>query len=132
MKTLTHKKANFESLLDTAILIERQCSSMRGENEEGYYMGSEEEENLTLAELIDRELGPKTDVPYGDDPRADSEEYDMDEEEEEMTSSVGAAIDILSRQKEIQASKAPETKALIPAAKKIITQLNTSLSRKPY
>lgn len=101
MKKLTRTEANFENLLEAAILLEGHCRhaehgcSCRGcdECEENYMAGQEEgESELTLDELIDRELGPNTDIPYGDDPRADSEEYDEDAEEMDQISGIGDVI----------------------------------------
>ena len=87
MRKLTRTEANFENLLEAALLVEGHCShASRGcccrgcsECEENYSENNEGE--LTLKQLIDRELGPNTDVPYGDDPRADDDEYDNEENE---------------------------------------------------
>jgi len=138
MRKLTRTEANFENLLEAALLVEGHCShasrgcSCRGCDEcEENYMGYEEGEKESLADLIDRyvEGKPNTDVPYGDDPRADDEEYD--EEQEGMTGPVGPAIDILSRQKQIEAGS-PEVKRLLAPAKKIVQDLTTNLSRGSY
>ena len=48
-----------------------------------------------------------------------------------MTSPVGTAIDILSRQKQIEVGS-PEVKRLLNPAKKIIQDLTTNLSRGSY
>jgi hypothetical protein len=90
MRKLTRTEANFENLLEAALLVEGHCShaahgcSCRGcdECEENYMMGSEEGEKESLADLIDRyvEGKPNTAVRIGEDPRADDEEYDEDQE----------------------------------------------------
>ena len=139
MRKLTRTEANFENLLEAALLVEGHCShaehgcNCRGcdECEENYMMDSEEGEKESLADLIGRyvEGKPNTKVRYGDDPRADSKEYD--EEQEGMTGPVGTAIDILSRQKQIEAGS-PEVKRLLNPAKKIIQDLTTNLSRGSY
>jgi len=149
MRKLTRTEANFENLLEAALLVEGHCShaahgcSCRGceECEENFEMESNsnstmdpgEEMAIRLAELAELYFGgeekPDTDVPYGDDPRADDEEYD--EEQEAMTSPVGTAIDILSRQKQIEVGS-PEVKRLLNPAKKIIQDLTTNLSRGSY
>lgn len=109
MRKLTRTEANFENLLETALLVEGHCShaahgcSCRGcdECEENYRHEEGEEEDLTLAELIDRELGPNTEVSYGDDPRADSEKYEIGEEEEDLKfNSINAALELASRMPE--------------------------------
>ena len=98
-------------------------------------MDSEEGEKESLAYLIGKyvegEDKPNTDVRYGNDPRADIEEEECDEEQEGMTGPVGTAIDILSRQKQIEAGS-PEVKRLLNPAKKIIQDLTTNLSRGSY
>jgi hypothetical protein len=139
MRKLTRTEANFENLLEAALLVEGHCShashgcSCRGcdECEENFKAEYEEGEKESLADLIDRYVDgkPDTDVPYGDDPRADDEEYD--EEQEGMTSPVGTAIDILSRQKQIEAGS-PDVKRLLAPAKKIVQDLTTNLSRGSY
>ena len=104
MRKLTRTEANFENLLEAALLVEGHCShaahgcSCRGcdECEENYMMDSEEGEKESLADLIDRyvEGKPNTKVRYGNDPRADSEEYNIDEEEEETLEVFSKAMDI--------------------------------------
>jgi hypothetical protein len=95
-------------------------------------MEYEEEEKESLADLIDRyvEGKPNTDVPYSDDPRADDEEYDMDEEEE--------TLDVFSKAMDIAVS-APDrgllglkgriasdrTKKIMSAADKIAGTMGT-------
>lgn len=140
MRKLTRTEANFENLLEAALLVEGHCShaehgcSCRGcdECEENYMTESEEGEKESLAELIGRyvEGKPNTDVPYGDDPRADSEEYDMDEEEE--------TLDVFSKAMDIAVSApdaglfgakkliaSPRTKKIMSAADKIAGSMST-------
>lgn len=140
MRKLTRTEANFENLLEAVLLVEGHCShaahgcSCRGcdECEENFKMEYEEEEKESLADLIDRyvEGKPNTDVPYGDDPRADDEEYDMDEEEE--------TLDVFSKAMDIAVS-APDrgllglkgriasdrTKKIMSAADKIAGTMGT-------
>lgn len=90
MKKLTRTEANFENLLEAAILLEGHCRhaehgcACRGcdECEENYMAGQEEgEAELTLDELINRELGPEVGDRYeyeGEDPYEDY--YDEDQE----------------------------------------------------
>jgi len=109
MRKLTRTEANFENLLEAALLVEGHCShashgcSCRGcdECEENYMMESEEGEKESLADLIDRyvEGKPNTDVPYGDDPRADDEEYD-EEAEDLKFNSINAALELATRMPE--------------------------------
>lgn len=94
MKKLTRTEANFENLIESAILLEGHCRhaehgcSCRGcdECEENYRIEQEGgEAELTLAELIDRELGPDVSDRYeyeGEDPY---EEYDEDAEEQDLS-----------------------------------------------
>jgi hypothetical protein len=91
MKKLTRREADFESLIEAAILLEGRCEraahgcKCRGcdECEENYQtMSGDEEENLTLDELINRELGPEKGDRYeyeGEDPY-----YEYDEENENI------------------------------------------------
>jgi hypothetical protein len=92
MKKLTRREADFESLIEAAILLEGRCEraahgcKCRGcdECEENYQtMSGDEEENLTLDELINRELGPEMGDRYeyeGEDPY-----YEYDEEQESQS-----------------------------------------------
>ena len=140
MRKLTRTEANFENLLEAALLVEGHCShaehgcNCRGcdECEENYMMESEEGKKESLADLIGKyvEGKPNTDVPYGDDPRADSEEYDMDEEEE--------TLDVFSKAMDIAVSApdaglfgakkliaSPRTKKIMSAADKIAGSMST-------
>jgi hypothetical protein len=108
MKKLTRREADFESLIEAAILLEGRCEraahgcKCRGcdECEENYQtMSGDEEENLTLDELINRELGLEMGDRYeyeGEDPY-----YDYDEEQEtfanlsQSQSKLANAIEIL-------------------------------------
>ena len=113
MRKLTRTEANFENLLEAALLVEGHCShaehgcSCRGcdECEENYMMDSEEGEKESLADLIGRyvegEDKPNTDVRYGDDPRADDEEEEYDEEAEDLKfNSINAALELVSKMPE--------------------------------
>jgi hypothetical protein len=141
MRKLTRTEANFENLLEAALLVEGHCShaahgcSCRGcdECEENYMAEYEEGEKESLADLIDRYVEGKPNTKeryegpnYLGDPRADDEEYD-----EEQEGPVETAIGILSRQKQIEAGP-PEVKRLLAPAKKIVQDLTTSLSRGSY
>ena len=92
MRKLTRTEANFENLLEAALLIEGHCShaKRRGcccrecdECEKNYMMeyGEDNEEGddyePTLADLVaELENKPKnTEVRYGDDPEADKPKY---------------------------------------------------------
>jgi hypothetical protein len=109
MRKLTRTEANFENLLEAALLVEGHCShaahgcNCRGcdECEENYMMESEEGKKESLADLIGKyvEGKPNTDVPYGDDPRADDEEYD-EEAEDLKFNSINAALELVSRMPE--------------------------------
>ena len=141
MRKLTRTEANFENLLEAALLVEGHCShaehgcNCRGcdECEENYMMESEEGEKESLADLIDRyvEGKPNTRVRYGDDPRADDEEYNIDEEEEETLNVFSKAMDIavkapdagLFGAKKLIAS--PRTKKIMSAADKIADSMST-------
>jgi hypothetical protein len=108
MKKLTRREADFESLIEAAILLEGRCEraahgcKCRGcdECEENYQtMSGDEEENLTLDELINRELGLEMGDRYeyeGEDPY-----YEYDEEQEtfanlsQSQSKLANAIEIL-------------------------------------
>jgi hypothetical protein len=99
MRKLTRTEANFENLLEAALLVEGHCShashgcSCRGcdECEENYMMESEEGEKESLADLIDRYVEGKPDTKdryegsdYLGDPRGDEEEYNAEEEEDTL------------------------------------------------
>jgi len=114
MRKLTRTEANFENLLEAALLVEGHCShasrgcSCRGcdECEENYMMESEEGEKESLADLIGKyvEGKPNTDVPYGDDPRADDEEYDNPDEEQEAFQ-IGDIGDVIKTAVELPTEK---------------------------
>lgn len=109
MRKLTRTEANFENLLEAALLVEGHCShaehgcSCRGcdECEENYMMESEEEEKESLASLIGKyvegEDKPNTDVPYGDDPEADKEKYDIPDEENDELNLISTGMEIATR-----------------------------------
>ncbi len=173
MRKLTRTEANFENLLEAAILVEGRCShaahgcSCRGcdECEENYTGGSDDEDadreslhdlmklseisdfdppagitvgdyrktlkrkilsldknkgdNLTLAELIDNELGekPNTDIPYEYRRR----DYGMDEEEEATgVDSVSKALELVAKMPEgSKLSFSPTQRRLAGAREKI-------------
>lgn len=89
MKKLTRTEVNFENLLEAAILLEGHCRhaehgcSCRGcdECEENYRVEQEEgEAELTLDELINRELGPEVSDRYEYEGENPYEDYDEDQE----------------------------------------------------
>ena len=103
MKKLTRTEANFENLLEAAILLEGHCRhaehgcSCRGcdECEENYMAG--QKKGLTLGELIDRELGPEVGDRYeyeGEDPYEDDR---PDEENDEILNTFSQAMEIATK-----------------------------------
>ena len=146
MRKLTRTEANFENLLEATLLVEGHCShaehgcSCRGcdECEENYMMESEEEEKESLADLIDRyvEGKPNTDVPYGDDPRADDKKYNMGEEEEGILNVFSQAMEIASKapdpgwlQRNVPGLASARAKTIASAADKIANVTNVVADR---
>lgn len=145
MRKLTRTEANFENLLEAALLVEGHCSHAKhgcccrgcDECEENYMMESEEGEKESLADLIGKyvegEGKPNTDVPYGDDPRADDEDNGgYDEEQEGMIDPVNTAIGLLTKKDQIQASPQSVRSILDPAvekARRMLTKLAGGLGK---
>lgn len=102
-------KPDFDHLLETAYIVEghgchgaahgcccRGCSECEEnyKHEENYESEMEESGEPGLREIMDSLGKPNTNVPYGDDPEADSPEYNENNELANISDVVGAVMNL--------------------------------------
>ena len=102
-------KPDFDHLLETAYIVEghgchgaahgcccRGCSECEEnyKHEENYESEMEESGEPGLREIIDSLGKPNTNVPYGEDPEADSPEYNENNELSNISDVVGAVMNL--------------------------------------
>ena len=106
-------KPDFDHLLETAYIVEghgchgaahgcccRGCSECEEnyKHEENYESEMEESGEPGLREIMDSLGKPSTNVPYGDDPEADSPEYNENNELSNISNVIGTVMNLPTKQ----------------------------------